>query len=154
MKKNILTPILCIIAFGIGVSVNNAAMSDISNSKIAYVDINKLVSASKVISQAQTLREKQTHEMLKWYDSANIDIQKQTTKENKEALIKKYETQLSQKKKTIKDNYSKDIKKADVQMQEVISKKAKDLGYTFVFRKDALLVGGDDITSEVLPLVK
>jgi len=87
-------------------------------------------------------------------DSASLEIQKQDSKEKKDALVKKYEAQLTQKKKSIKDAYAKEINKADAQMEQVISQKAKELGYNLVFRRDALIFGGDDITSQVLPSVK
>ena len=154
MKKNLTMPILCMLSFGIGVGVNNMALSDINNSKIAYVDVNKLLNASQTVKRANIARENQTKEMLKWYDNANIDIQSQATKEAKQELIKKYEAQLSQKKKTIKNLYDSDISKADIQIESAIAKKGRELGYTLIFKKDALLLGGDDITSHVLPDVK
>lgn len=154
MKKSLTTLALCMFAFGLGFGVNNMAMSNIDPAKVAYIDVNQLVSSSKTIKQAQANREKQTSEMLKWYEKSSAEIKKQDTKEKKQALIKKYEAQLTQKKKAIKDAYSKEITKADDQMESVIAQKAKDLGYSLVFRKTALIYGGTDITKEVLPLVK
>ena len=154
MKKNILTAVLCAFAFGLGFGLNNFAFSDVSSAKIAYVDVNKLIAASKVIQSAQTAREKDTADMLKWYDKASIEIQKQDTKEKKEALVKKYEAQLTQKKNSIKKAYADVLNKADKQMEEAITKKANELGYSLVFKRDSLIVGGVDITSQVLPLVK
>jgi len=154
MKKNLIIAGLCTCAFVLGFSVNNIALSNIASSKVAYIDVNKLTASSKTIKQALAQREKQTKEMLKWYDSASLEIQKQDSKEKKDALVKKYEAQLTQKKKSIKDAYAKEINKADAQMEQVISQKAKELGYNLVFRRDALIFGGDDITSQVLPSVK
>lgn len=154
MNKNILTAILCIFAFCLGVGFNNFAFSDMAGAKIAYVDVNKLVAASKVIKSAEAKREKETSEMLQWYDKASIEIQKQDTKEKKEALVKKYEAQLTQKKNNIKKAYADVLNNADKQMEEAITKKSNELGYSLVFRSDALIVGGDDITSQVLPLIK
>ena len=154
MKKNLATLMLCIIAFGFGAGINNKAMSDTDKYQIAYVDVNKLVLSSKVINQAQTKRDNQTKEMLKWYDSANSEIQKQQSQEEKQALIKKYENELIQKKKSIKDEYTKEIAKADMQMEDAITRKGKELGYTLVFKKDSLIYGADDITAKVLPLIK
>jgi Skp family chaperone for outer membrane proteins len=39
-------------------------------------------------------------------------------------------------------------------LDTAITTKAKAMGYNLVFRKDALLFGGTDITNEILPLVK
>ena len=154
MKKNLITALMCTFAFALGIGINNIAMSDMDSAKIAYVDVNKLISGSNIITNAQKTRENQTKEMLKWYDKASADIQKQQTPDGRQALVKKYEAQLTQKKTAIKDAYSKEIKKADTQMENAISQKAKELGYSLVFRKESLLFGGNDITSQVLPLIK
>jgi len=154
MKKSLLTLVLCSFAFGLGFGFNNIAFSNVAASKVAYVDVTKLLSASKALKSAEDARTKQTQEMLKWYDSASADIQKQKTKEGKVALIKKYEAQLTQKKKTIKESYIKKVNEVDKQLDVAISTKAKAMGYDLVFRKDSLIFGGTDITAQVLPSVK
>ncbi len=154
MKKNLVTLLLCTAMFGIGFGINSTAFSDIKTSKVAYVDVSKLLAASKTIKSAEETRAKQTKDMLAWYNTASADIKKQSTKAGKEALIKKYEAQLTQKKKTIKDTYAKKINEVDKQLDKLITDKAKGLGYDLVFRKDALLYGGTDITDQILPSVK
>ena len=154
MKKNLLTFALCSFAFGLGFGMNNIAFSNAMPASVAYVNVPQLLEASKVLKSAQDTQLKQTKDMLKWYDTASADIQKQTTKASKDALIKKYEAQLTQKKKTIKDSYSKKVTQVDNQLNEIITSKAKAMGYTLVLRKDAVLFGGKDITGDILPLVK
>jgi len=154
MKKNLLTLALCAFAFGLGFGANNIAFSNVNPAKVAYVNVPKLLAASKALKAAQDAQMKQTKDMLKWYDTASADIQKQTTKAGKDALIKKYEAQSTQKKKTIKDAYAKKVNQVDTQLDTAITTKAKAMGYNLVFRKDALLFGGTDITNEILPLVK
>ena len=154
MKKNLLTLALCAFAFGLGFGANNIAFSNINPAKVAYVNVPKLLAASKTLKAAQDAQMKQTKDMLTWYDKASADIQKQTTEAGKEALIKKYEAQLTQKKKTIKDAYAKKVNQVDTQLDNAITTKAKAMGYELVLRKDAVLFGGTDITAEILPLVK
>ena len=154
MKKNLVTLVLCSFAFGLGFGLNNVAFSNAPALKIAYVNVPKLLAASKTLKAAEQTRVKQTQEMLKWYDTASADIQKQSTKAGKESLIRKYEDQLTQKKKAIKDNYTKKVTEVDKQLDAAISTKAKAMGYNLVFRKDSLLFGGTDITAQVLPSVK
>lgn len=154
MKKSLLTLVLCSFAFGLGFGLNNVAFSDVAGKKVGYVNVPKLLSSSKALKAAQDQEVKSTKEMLKWYDTVMADIQKQSTKEGKEALIKKYEPQLTQKKKTIKDTYAKKVGEVDKQLDAAITQKAKELGYDLVFRKDSMLYGGDDITASILPLVK
>lgn len=154
MKKTLLTLTLCSFAFGLGFGLNNVAFSDVATSKIAYVNVGKLLSASKTLAAAEAEREKQTNDMLKWYDKASADIQKQQTEAGKQSLINKYEAQLTQKKKAIKDNYAKKVNAIDKQLDTAISQKAKAMGYDLVLRKDSVLFGGVDITSQILPSVK
>ena len=154
MKKSLLTLLLCSFAFGLGFGLNNIAFSNVPASKVAYVDVAKLLTASKTLKDAEDARVKQTRDMLKWYDTASADIQKQSTQAGKEALIKKYEAQLTKKKNTIKDTYAKKVTQVDTQLDTAISTKAKAMGYDLVFRKDSLLFGGTDITAQILPLVK
>ncbi len=154
MNKILNTLALCVFAFGLGFGVKSFAFSNIDVSKIAYIDVNKLVLASKTVKQAQETRDRQTKEMLNWYDSASNEIEKQQTKEAKQSLIAKYENQLTQKKNLIQNEYSNNIEKANNQISSVIDKKAKELGYLLILRKDSILFGGEDITSSILPLVK
>ena len=154
MKKSLLTLALCSFTFGLGFGMNNIAFSNITPAKVAYVNVPKLLNASKTLKAAQETQAKQTKDMLKWYDTASADIQKQTTEAGKKALIKKYEAQLTQKKKTIKETYSKKVTQVDTQLDTAITTKAKAMGYELVLRKDSILFGGVDITDKILPLVK
>ena len=154
MKRKILTLALCSFTFALGLGFNNIAFSDLKTQKIAYVEVTKLLSTSKALKSAESARTKSTNEMLKWYDTASADIKKQKTEAGQKALVKKYEAQLTQKKKTINDTYSKKVKQVDAQILNVIAQKAEALGYDVVLKSDIVLYGGDDITKEILPLVK
>lgn len=154
MKKNLLTLLLCSFAFGLGFGLNNIAFSDVAPIKVAYVNVPKLLSTSKTLKAAEEAKIKQTKDMLKWYDTASAEIQSQKTKASKDALIKKYEAQLTKKKTTIKDAYMKKVNQVDDQLEIAISTKAKAMGYNLVLRKDSVLFGGTDITEQILPLVK
>ena len=160
MKRKLLTLAL-FLALAIGMGINNNSFAQTQNIKIAYVNLNQVLASSKTIKDAESERVKQVQDMLKWYDTASIDIQKQKTEAEKEKLIKKYESQLIQKKKNIKAAYAKKVGTVEKQLDKVISDKAKSMGYDLVIIKDTLLykkstltVEGQDITSEILPLVK
>ncbi len=156
MKKSLITLALCSFCFGLGFGLNNIAFSDTAaaDKKIGYVNVDKILSSSKALKSADEQKVKSTTEMLKWYDTASADIQKQKTPEARKELIKKYEAQLTQKKKSIKDTYSKKVAEIDAQLNDAITKKSKEMGYDLVLRKDSVLYGGEDITSSILPLVK
>ncbi len=156
MKKSLLVLALCSFSFGLGFGLNSIAFSDTATAdkKVGYVNVDKVLSASKALKSAEDQKVKSTTEMLKWYDTASADIQKQTSPDARKALIKKYEAQLTQKKKTIKDTYAKKVSEIDNQLNDAITKKSKELGYDLVLRKDSVLFGGEDITASILPLVK
>lgn len=154
MKKSLVTLVLCSFAFGLGLGLNNLAISANNAPKIGYVNVSKLLASSKVLKAATDQREKDTKAMLSWYNTASADIQKQKTPSAKQALVKKYEAELTKKKKTIRDAYSKKVVEVDKQLDTVITQKSKALGYTIVLRKDSVLFGGDDITNQIVPLVK
>lgn len=153
MKKSLLTLVLCAFAFGLGFGFNNVALSE-ANSKIAYVNVTKLVQSSKTIKSAQATKQKQEQEMLTWFKNASAEINKQKTKEAKDSMVKKYESQLTQKKKAISDAYVKKVEEVDKQLNVVIQQKAQSMGYNLVLRKESVLFGGVDITDSILPLVK
>ncbi|MBR1617999.1 hypothetical protein IJ670_07600 [bacterium] len=123
-----LTLVCCAFAFGLGLGVNNVAFSDVK-ARVATVDVNKMLSASKAVKAAQDLREKDTKELLKWYDSAAHEISLKQDPAQKQALIKKYESQLTARKTAIKDAYAKKLNTADDHMKAAIAIKAKELGY-------------------------
>lgn len=154
MKKILSTIFVFAFAFGLGLGLNNLAFSSMGSLKVAYVNVPKLLTASKTLKTAEQTKLKQTQDMLKWYNTAAADIAKQTSQAGKEALVKKYEAQLTTKKKSIKDAYSKQVTAVDTQLNTAISTKAKAMGYDLVFRKDSVLFGGTDITEQILPLVK
>lgn len=154
MKKFLPTLALCAFTFGLGLGLNNIALSSAAAPKIGYIDVAKLLAASNTLKQAEQAKINQTKEMLKWYDTASADIQKQKTQQGKETLIKKYEEQLTGKKKVIKDAYAKKVASVDSQLDQAITSKAKAMGYDLVLRKDSVLFGGTDITAQILPLVK
>jgi len=155
MKRNFLTIMLASsFAFGLGFGINNIAMSEVDTSKIAYVNVAKLLSNSKTLKSAQETKRKQEQEMIKWFKTASADIDKQQTKAGKETLIKKYEAQLQTKKKTINDQYIKKVNEIDKQIASAISAKATAAGYSMVLKKDAIVFGGVDITDSVLPSIK
>jgi len=155
MKKNLPAIVIAsMFAFGLGLGVNNIAMSDVDTSKIAYVNVAKLLSSSKSLKSAQEAKQKQEKEMLQWFKTASADINKQQTQAGKDALIKKYEGQLKQKKKTISEQYIKKVNEIDKQIAGAISTKATALGYSMVLKKDSVVFGGVDMTDSVLPLIK
>lgn len=122
--------------------------------KIAVVNVPKIVEAS---SQVQTLKREQQskmQEIQKWLDTVRADVQKQSTKENREKLIKKYDVEFTKKQDLINKSYATKLQAIDKSITETITKEAKTLGYNMVIAKSVVLYGGKDITSEIMKKVK
>ena len=92
MKKQITTLTIAAVAFISGLGINNFAMSDVpANYKIAIVDVNAVVQKSAQVQALKKEQQEKLQELQKWLETVRADVQKQSTKEGKEKLVKKYE---------------------------------------------------------------
>jgi len=140
-------------AFILGLSINNIAMSGITN-KVAVIDVNKVAQSC---SQVQTLKkehEQKISALQTFANNANKAINAEADKNKKKALQDKYTKELNTKKKAIQDDYTKKLKIIDNNINYAIQKKAKDGNYDLVLSKQMVVYGGDDITEQVVSAVK
>lgn len=154
MKNRIKTGLVIAAAFALGLSCNNYAMSDVSNNKIAVVDVNKVVSQS---SDVQALKKEQATKMQdlqKWLTVVRADVEKQSTEEGKQKLIKKYDAEFAKKQEAIKKEYAGKLQAIDKKISGVIASEAKTKGYDLVLAKGVVLYGGSDITNDISKAVK
>ena len=155
MKKQITTLTIAAAAFVLGLGFNNIAMSDVpANYKVAVVDVNAVVSKS---AQVQALRKEQQvklQELQKWLETVRADIQKQSTKEGKEKLVKKYDAEFGKKQEAIKKDYANKLQAIDKSISATIASEAKAKNYDLVLSKGMVLYGGDDITASISKIVK
>lgn len=147
MKRFLVTTLL-LAALGI----TNMAMAD---TKIAVVDVQAVVASS---SQVQALKKEQQtklQELDKWLKTVRADVEKQETKEGKEKLIKKYDSEFMKKQNDIKSNYAKKLQAIDVNITQAIAKEAKANGYNLVLSKQGqVLYSSDDLTANIQKAVK
>lgn len=122
--------------------------------KIVVVDIQKVVSNSKQVKVLKDEQYKKAAELEKWLDVARKDIEKQSTDENKQKLIKKYDTELARKKDLNTKDYTKKLNDIDANVSKIIVDYAKSKSYDLVLVKSNVLFGGIDITQEIIKLVK
>lgn len=122
--------------------------------KIAVVDIQKVVSNSKQVKILKDEQYKKATELEKWLDVARKDIEKQSTDENKQKLIKKYDAELARKKDLNTKDYTKKLNDIDASVSKVIVDYAKSKSYDLVLVKSNVLFGGIDVTQEIIKLVK
>lgn len=125
-----------------------------SETKVAVVDVQAVVMKS---AQVQALKKEQTakiQELEKWLKKAQADVGKQKTKEDKEKLLKKYNTDFANKKEDIAKDYQTKIKQIDKSITDTIATEAKAKGYDIVITKGIVVFGGDDITADLQKVVK
>lgn len=140
-------------AFILGLGFNNFAMSDVP-SKIAVVDVNRVVSNSSQVMALKKEQNLKNEELHKWLTTAKADVEKQKTQEGKEKLIKKYDSDFQKKQQAIQKDYTDKLQAIDKDISGVIAKTAKDKGYDVVLAKGVVLYGGEDITNTISKLIK
>ena len=145
MKKT-LSLLLTALILGTG-----AAMAD---QKIAVVDVPAVVAKSAQVQALKKEQQAKMQDLEKWLKNAQADVEKQQTKEGKEKLLKKYQTDFAKKKEAIATDYQKRLKAVDKSITDAISTQAKLKGYDIVISKGIVIYGGDDITADVQKVVK
>lgn len=146
---------IALFAFILGLSTSNFAISGVpANYKVAVVDVQKVVTSSKQVANLKSEQAKKMEEMKNMINKAQADIAKETDKAKKEALVKKYENDLSYVKNTNDKNYSKKLAEIDKSISKTIQTESKKAGYDLVLAKGVVLYGGTDITDSISKIVK
>ncbi len=146
MKKLLVTTLL-LAAMGI----TNAAMAD---TKIAVVDVPAVVNKSAQVQALKKEQQTKMQDLEKWLTTARADVEKQKTQEGKEKLLKKYNTEFEKKKADIAKNYQTKLQEIDKSITASIASQAKLKGYDMVITKGTVLYGGEDITTDIMKVVK
>lgn len=153
MKNQVKVFAIAASAFVLGMGLNNYAMSDMT-SKIAVVDLNKVVSESKQVGALKKEQMTKMNDLQAWLKVARADVEKQKTQEGREKLSKKYEADFVKKREDIQKNYAAKLKSIDKSITGTIETEAKAKGYDLVLTKSVVLYGGEDITKAIAAAVK
>lgn len=153
MKKGIKYIALGLGAFIIGMSVNNYAISDVP-SKIAVVDVQKVVASSAQVKALKADREAKIKDLAAFVNNARAAVKKETNADKKKALEAKYNKELNAKRDAIQKDYAKKLAAVDKNISAVVAQKAKASNFDIVIAKGVVLYGGSDITAEVAKAVK
>lgn len=145
--------LLIAIAFGIGYSVNNIAVSDV-NSSIAVVDTAKIISNSPEVKMLKTEQQNKMKEIQSTLEKAQAEISKETDPDKAAKLQEKYREEINRQKIELDTNYNKKVSEIDTKIRSAISEKAKSMNYTLVLPKEVVFWGGTDITSEIEKSIK
>ena len=122
--------------------------------RIAVVDVQAVVSKSAQVQALKKEQQSKMQELEKWLKTAQADVQKQQTKEGKEKLLKKYNTEFGKKKEAIAKDYAARLQAVDKSITDTIATQARLKGYNMVISKGVVVFGGDDITADVQKVVK
>ena len=154
MKNTFKKSLVAVAMVLVGATTAMADTTFPANFKVGVVDVQAVVSKSAQVQALKTEQQQKLTELQKWLETVRADVEKQQTKEGKEKLIKKYDADFAKKQEAIKKDYAAKLQKIDKDITAVINKEAKAKGYTMVFPKGTVLYGGDDITNDIIKLVK
>ena len=153
MNKSVKYVALGLAAFVIGMSVNNFAVSNVP-SKIAVVDVQKVVASSAQVKALKADREAKIKDLANFVTTARANVAKETNAAKKKTLEDKYNKELNSKRDAIQKDYEKKLAAIDKSIYSVINQKAKAANYDIVLAKGVVLYGGTDITAEIAKSVK
>ena len=145
MKKLLLSLSTMVLLSGISMAATQ---------NIAVVDVQAIVNKSAQVQSLKKEQQAKISDLEKWLKTAQEDVAKQQSKEGKEKLLKKYNSEFAKKKEAIAKDYRAKLSAVDKSITETITTKAKAMGYDMVISKSMVIMGGDDITTEIQKVVK
>ena len=122
--------------------------------KTAVVNVPLIVSKSAQVDNLKEQQALRTQELQKWLAQVQSEVNKEKDKKKQEELLKQYNIEFAKKKAEINENYNNELRNIDKSITETISKVAKEKGYKMVVAKAYVITGGDDITEEIIKVVK
>ena len=122
--------------------------------KMAVVDVQAIVNKSAEVKALKADVETKTQELTQWLVDVQKEVKSEKNKEKQEALLQKYNAELLQKQNELSKDYKEKLQVVDKGINDIIIKTAKEKGYKSVVSKSVVIYGGDDITEEVIKVVK
>ena len=145
MYKKFHIAVIVALAFGLGYSVNNIAISD-TTPKVAVVDTTKIIANSSSVKALKAEQENKIKTMQSTIEKARAEIAKETDPVKIAQLEEKYRNEINQQKIALDTNYNKRLNQIDSEIRNKVVEKAKGMNYNLVLPKDVVFFGGDDIT--------
>ena len=150
MKTSIKVVAVAAIAFAIGISVSNRAISQMPGAvNIAVVDVQQVVASSSQVNALKNENQAKTAEIIKYIENARKEVAKVTDTDKKKSLEEKYAKELNSKREAYAQEYN--TKMMDIQnnILNAVREQAVANNYDIVLSKDVVLYGGNDITPEL-----
>lgn|SRR5574344_154415 len=150
MKTGFLVVTVALVAFAIGYSLNNIAISDSGEQyKVAVVDLGQIALDSSDVKALRKDQDAKLKQMQATINKARLEISKETDKAKAEALQEKYRTEINSQKLAMDEEYNTRLTQINNEIKTAVVDKARQMNYQVVFPKNVILFGGDDITSEI-----
>lgn len=154
MKKSIVIMFVVIMAFFSGYSLNNKAVSENSDYKIAVVDVQALAANSNAVKKLKTDQEKKLQNIQSTLEKARTEMSKETDSAKLQAIEQKYRDDINKQKSAMDSEYNVKFAAIDKNIRNAVVEKARAMNYNIVLPKNMVLLGGDDITAQVASAVK
>lgn len=155
MRKKIIIGAIIAGAFIGGYSINSIAVSNTNpDYKVAVVDIAEVIANSAEIKTIKAEQEKQVLAMQSTIDKARQDITKEKDPAKIAQLEEKYRKQINDQKLALDTEYNKKLTAIDSKIKTAVVEKARSMNYNIVLPKNTVLFGGDDITDQVVSIMK
>lgn len=151
MRKNLGLLAATFAVFGC-LSVGSAALAE--GFSVAIVDVPQVVNASAQVQALKKEQQAKADEIIKFVEKARKDVASITDASKKKAAEDKYNKELVAKKEKMDQEYTEKLKAIDTSISNQIQTKAKADGYSLVLSKGIVLYGGQDITAEIIKVVK
>lgn len=122
--------------------------------KYGFVDVNKVVAASKAVEKANKERAAEKKKIIKFIEESANKMNKEEDEKKREEMKNQFDLDLTAKKSEMNKSYGEKLLKINNDINAELIKIAKDKDYQLILTKDAVLYGGDDLTQDLIKVVK
>ena len=122
--------------------------------KYGFVDVNKVVAASKAVEKANKERAAEKKKIIKFIEESANKMNKEEDEKKREVMKNQFDLDLTAKKSEMNKSYGEKLMKINNDINAELIKIAKDKDYQLILTKDAVLYGGDDLTQDLIKVVK
>ena len=128
--------------------------SDYMKSRVAVVDVAKVVANSAQVQSLKAEQDAQNAELAQWIQNAQNQVNEEKDKEKQEKLVQQLNEELNAKRNAYAQRYITTLQAVEQNINSTIADEAGRKGYKFIIAKGTILGGGDDITDDVIKVVK
>ncbi len=133
---------------------NVAENNRCSRSKIAMIDVDKVVAKSSSVKKLKAEHDKKNKELEGWLKNVKKQIEKPDSRDVRDKLIRRYDKEFTLKKEEISKEFKEKLKTVNEEVTSQISAIALKNNYDIVLSKAVVVFGCDDITELIEKQIK